>query len=374
MYLMHKVIQLKEWEEEVEKEAKRLKKEEKMAGPLAYAVPALMEYVVFLPKDIPRLKAYIRSSTIPGGVLQKAAKNGFPLYFRLFKSPFTNGEICGILNNTEERLMKNKPIIHCLHYNQTIHPALCIARNIIYPKEMPASPYYLEVLGKLEGAATKQEKKRIRREIKKHDPSFDPYPKCRSCLMGKKLIQKSCLGAEFDLEDQECLECPSRRECCQLMRLRIESILEGDEDEVRKDILAQWKTLSQKRKEVKENMAKKKKKAEEVTEEVIEETEIPKKKKKKEKGKKTEVDSGETKTKAQIRAEKRKAKKAAEAEEAEEETPKKKKKKKGGEKDSTKKLLKQLQEAKDEGDQEAARKIRAELRAAGYSLRAQGGK
>jgi hypothetical protein len=82
--------------------------------------------------------------------------------------------------------MQNKPLIHCLYYNQVIHPALCIARNIIYPKEIPASPYYLEVKEKIEKATTKQEKKRLRREAKKHDPSFDPYPECRRCIMGKK--------------------------------------------------------------------------------------------------------------------------------------------------------------------------------------------
>jgi len=371
-YLGVRFFRLQEEEEEYEKEKRKRKLEEEMAGPVAYGVPSLMEYAVFPPKDIPRLKAYIRSSTFPGDVLRRAGKKGFSLYFQAFKSSFTNGEICGILNNVEEGTMESRPMIHCLHYDQAIHPALCISRSLIYPKEMLASPHYLEVKEKLKEATTKEEKKKLRREVKKHSPVFDPYPKCRSCIMGKKLICKSCLGAEFDLEDKECIECPSRKECCQLMRLRIESILEGDEEQVIQDILKSWKDLSQRRKEVKQDMAKKKKKAEEVTEEVIEETEAEAPETKRKKGKKGSVE-GATKIKAELRAEKRKARKAAAAEEAEEEAPKGKKKKKG-DMDPTKALLKKLQEAKDEGDQEAARKIRVELRKAGYSLRNQGGK
>jgi len=366
---MHKIIQLREAEDEILAEERRLKKEEKMSGPLIYAIPSLMEYSIFSPEDIPRLKAYIRSTRGFGEVLQKAAKKGFPLYFQRFKSSFTNGEIYDILNNTEKNNMKNKPLLHCLHYNQTIHPALCIARNIIYPKKVPLSPYYLEAEANLKKAFDKQEKKRLRRELKKYDPLFDPYPKCRSCIMGKKLIYQSCLGTEFDPEDQECLECPSKRECCQLMRLRIESILEGNEDEVKDDLLKQWKEQSQTRKEVRKEMAKSKRKAEEVTEEVIEQTEAPEKKKKRSR----EKDAGETKTKSELRAERRKARKAAEAEKEveEEKTPKskKKEKKKGKVKDSVEKLLAELQEAKDDGDQDGARKIRAALRAEGYSLR-----
>lgn len=370
-YLGLRVIQLRDEYEEWEREKKRRKREQEMCGAVAYAVPALMEYVVFPPKDIPRLKAYIRSTAFPHEVLRKAGKKGFSLYFQLFRRPFTSGENCGILYNPTERTMENRPITYCRQYDQMIHPALCIARSIIYPKEMPASPYYLEMKEKLKEATTKQEKKRLRREVKKHSPIFDPYPKCRSCIMSRKLVQKSCLGAEFDLEDEECTNCPSRKECCQLMRLRIESILEGDEEEVKKDILKEWKRLVQKRKEVKEEMAKKKRKAEDVTEEVVEETEAPEKRGKKKKGKKEEAPEGATKTKAQLRAEKRKkARQEAKAEEGKAEK-KGKKKKKSDEGSGVKKLLKQLQEAKDEGDQGAARKIRAELRAAGYSLRDQ---
>ena len=371
MYLGMKIFRLQQEAEEYEKEKRRLKLEEEKSGPLVYAIPFLMEYVLIPSEDIPRLKAYIRSSTFLGEALQKASKKGFPLYFQAFKRPFTNGEICGILNNVEEKIVEKKPILHCLHYPQVVHPAICIARNLIYPKKIPTSPYYLEAKVKMKEAVTKQEKRRLRRDLKKYNPILDPYPKCRSCIMGKKLIQKSCLGAEFDFEDEECTECPSKKECCQLMRLRIESILEGDEDEVKKDILKQWKELSQTRKEVRRDMAKKiKKKAEEVTEEVVEETTAPEKKKK---------------TKAEKRADRRAAKKEEEKEtttEEEEEVPMTKAEKRAVQRKAKKEkesgpvpgLLKKLQAAKDDGDQDAARKIRQELRAAGYSLRAQAGK
>lgn len=366
MYLGMQIFQLQKEEEEYEKEKRRLKLEEEKSGPLIYAIPLLMEYVVIPSEDIPRLKAYIRSSTFFGEVLQKAAKKGFPLYFQAFRRPFTNGEICGILNNATEKIMEKKPILHCLHYPQVVHPAICIARTIIYPKKITTSPHYLEAKEKIKEAVTKQEKRRLRRDLKKYNPILDPYPKCRSCIMGKNLIHKSCLGAEFDFEDEECIECPSKKECCQLMRLRVESILEGDEDEVKKDILKQWKELSQTRKEVRKDMAKKKKKAEEVTEEVVEETKPSEK--------------GGKKTKAEKRAER----KAAEKETAtkEEEVPMTKAEKRAAQRKAKKEkesgpvpeLLKQLQAAKDDGDQEASRKIRQELRAAGYSLRAQANK
>ena len=365
MYLGMQIFQLQKEEEEYEKEKKRLKLEEEKSGPLIYAIPLLMEYAVFPSEDIPRLKAYIRSSTLFGEPLQKAAKKGFPLYFQAFRRPFTNGEICGILNNVEEKSMEKKPILHCLHYPQVVHPAICIARNMIYPKKIPTSPYYLEAKEKMKEAATKQEKRRLRRDLKKYNPILDPYPKCRSCIMGKKLVQKSCLGAEFDFEDEGCTSCPSMKECCQLMRVRIESILEGDEDEVQQAILKQWKELSQNRKEVRKEMTKKKKKAEEVTEEVVEETTAPETEKKK--------------TKAEKRAEKRAANKKAAAKDTEEEAPMTKAEKRTAQRKAKKEkesgpvpgLLKKLQAAKDDEDQDAARKIRQELRAAGYSLRAQ---
>ena len=370
MFLGMRIFQLRKEEEEYEKEKKRLKLEEEKSGPLIYAIPLLMEYVVVPSEDIPRLKAYIRSSTFFGEALQRAAKKGFPLYFQAFKRPFTNGEICGILNNDTEKIMEKKPILHCLHYPQVVHPAVCIARAIIYPKKITTSLYYLEAKERIGKAVTKQEKRRLRRDLKKYNPILDPYPKCRSCIMGKNLVQKSCLGAEFDFEEKECTECPSKKECCQLMRLRIESILEGDEDEVKKDILKHWKELSQKRKEVRKEMAKKKKKAEEVTEEVVEETK-----------------PSEKKTKSEKRAERKAAKKEEEAateetEEEEEEAPMTKAEKRAAQRKEKKEkesgpvpgLLKKLKAAKEDEDQDAARKIRQELRAAGYSLRSQANK
>jgi len=377
MYLGMRLFQMQQAEEVYEKEKRQRELEEQMSGPVAFAVPSAMEYVVVPPKDIPRLKAYIRSADTPQGVLRKAAKKGFPLYFQLFKSSFTNGEIYDILYNVTEEKMQKRPLIHCSEYNQMIHPALCLSRGLIYPKELPASLYYLEVKEKLKEAITKLDKKRLRKELKRHSPIMDPYPKCRGCLMGKRLVQESCLGAEFDPEDKDCDECPSKKECCLLMRLRIESILEGDEDEVKQDILKSWKRLSQNRKEVKREMAKKKRKAEEVTEEVIEETEGPKKKTKEEKAAARKAARAEkkkadepTKTKAELRAEKRKAARAAAKEEG---APTSGKKKGKGKKEDVgskvKGILKQLQKAKDDGDQDMCRKLRVELRAEGYSLR-----
>jgi len=330
-------------------------------GPVVYAVPHMMEYMVFPNKDIPRLKAYIRSTSNPVEVLKKASKKGFPLYFQLFRRPFTNEKISGILKDSTERTMEDQGIIYCLHYDQRVHPALCISRNLIYPKETAPSEFYLEAKERLKTATTREEKKRLRRELKKHSPILDPYPKCRSCIMARKLTEKSCLGAEFDLEDKECLECPSRKECCQLMRLRIESILEGNKEEVIQDILKAWKRLSQNRKEVKREMAKKKRKAQEVTEEVVEEVEETKSKKKK----------AQKKDRAESTGSKRKTKaKPGEGDV----TSKSKKKKTKSAAGPVKRLLKELQAAKDEGDQVAARKIRAELRSHGYSLRDQANK
>lgn len=345
MYLAMRLYQIQIQSEVEEKE------KDPEPGPVVYAAPSLMEYVIIPNKDIPRLKAYIRSTPNPVDVLRKAGKRGFPLYFRLFRSPFTDEKIYGILKDDTEGTMENRGIIHCINYDQRVHPALCISRNLLYPKEVPPSEYYLEVKEKLKFATTKDEKKRLRRELKKHSPVLDPYPKCRSCKMAKKLIHESCLGAEYDPDDAECTSCPSQRECCQLMRLRIERILSGAEDEVATEILRDWKKLHHKRKEVKE-MAKKKK-AQEVTEEVVEET--------------TEAKEDKKKARRKDRAEARKKRSKATAE-PEEKTSKKKSKSKA---DPVKKLLRELQEAKDEGDQVTARKIRAELRSHGYSLRDQ---
>jgi len=369
MYLAMRLFRIQSAEEEYEKEKKQREKEGKRAGLIAYASPLHMEYTVFPSEETARFKAYIRSTPFPGDVLRKAAKKGFPLYFQLFESPWTKGEICGILNNDAGKIMANKPIIHCFYYDQVVHLALCLSRNIIFPKETPPSPYYLEIKEKFKEASDRQEKKRLRRELKKHSPIFDPYPKCRSCIMARKLIQESCLGAEFDIEDKECLECPSRKECCQLMRLRIEKILEGSEDQVASDIIGEWKEVNKRRKEVKKEMAKTKRKAEEVSEEVVEDRGEREEKRKKKKRKREEEVEGATLTKAQKRAERRKRKKE---EEEEEEKPRGKKErgKRGKESSKVAKLLRELQEAKDEKDQDLARKIRADLRKEGYSLRA----
>lgn len=371
MYLAMKTFQLEEAAERYEKEEKQKKLEEEASGPLVYAVPFLMEYTVVSVKDISRLKAYIRSSPFTGDVLQKAGKKGFPLYFQLFRRPFTKEKICDILINGSGERMENKPIIHCFHYDQVIHIALCISRNLVYPKKTPASPYYSEVKERLKRATDRQEKKKLRRELKRHSPIFDPYPKCRSCIMARELINKSCLGAEFDLEDKECLKCSSRKECCQLMRLRIESILEGKEDEVIKDILREWKKVIQYRKEVKKEMARSKKKPEEVTEEVVEEVQESTKRKKGGERKKKDSDDEATMTKAERRAAERKKKKKEKEEEEERTSKRKSRKEKKEDIDNTvKKLLRRLQEAKEDGGQDEARKIRAELRKKGYSLRA----
>jgi len=363
-------------EREIEKENR-----EEYDGSLVYYDPLSGEYAIFPREKISRLRGYIRDARSPREALAKASKKGFSLYFQAFKRPFTN-----VLKY--DILYKNKPPItitgkdnamnlytfNCLHYNQRISPVLCFSRSIIYPMNITPSPYYLELKEKLKDDSNdKKEKRRIIKELRKHSPIMDPYPKCRSCIMQRKLMEDSCLGIGYDPEDPNCQECAWKKECCQLMRLRIEKILQGNEDKVIKEILESRK-LSQQRKEV-NNMAKKgKREVEEITEEVIDadketvDKKAARRKKNRSSTKKNKPARAEEEEEVTVsdKEDKKAARKKRRGKEEDDDTPAPKKK---GKKDPVKALLKELAQAKEEGDQVESRRVRKELRAVGYSLR-----
>ena len=346
--------------------------EKKIVGPIVYWSPHWHEYTVIPPTRIGTLRNAIRKHENFIKVIEELGQKGFPVLLRALDYPFTWVDFYDILNRKGSLEMTT---FYCHNYSRRVSPAICLANKVKWP-QIP-TPQMMEeateIAESIIGEKDEEVKKRLRRELRKRTSSLDPYPLCRRCIMARKLEQESCLGVDFDPKDQGCTVCPDQVECCHLMRLRIEKLLEGYPKEVIKSLKKQsimkfssqeladkaWQDVNVNHKPMEViTMARKKK--EEVEVEVVSRT--------------PEAMTPEEKRKARRDA------RLARKKEAEAPAPTKKSKKKKEEaapaKPVTKKaaaegikeLLAELATVKAAGDNTAASKIRAKLRGLGYRL------
>lgn len=205
---------------------------------LIYWNPEHLEFTMFPPREVKRLRAYSRGRRRRfGEVIKRAAKAGFPVLFRGDRESFTKWPKFDKIILTLDSLIKEvRPIaIWCQKYEQRISPALCAGRIIKWPEKLSADRKRRLEAARKEVHRLKKIKpddrdadyhtywRAAQREYKELLP-YDPYPHCRRCQLGEEIRSKTCLGWKFEPTSPVCQNCSLVMDCTSLMRLRLAEV------------------------------------------------------------------------------------------------------------------------------------------------------